>query len=112
MQFPIARPTEGVGEGPSNMRSNSCGRGALGVAVVGVGATTLAACGGGGELLSADDRNAAPSAIAQPVPASRAPAVAAADWPSYNRTLESDRFSPLAEIDRGNVAQLTVACTY
>jgi alcohol dehydrogenase (cytochrome c) len=38
--------------------------------------------------------------------------VAAADWPSYNRTLASDRFSPLAEIDRGNVAQLQVLCTY
>jgi alcohol dehydrogenase (cytochrome c) len=30
----------------------------------------------------------------------------------YNRTLAGDRFSPLAEIDRGNVARLRVACTY
>ena len=38
--------------------------------------------------------------------------VAAADWPSYNRTLAGDRFSPLDEIDQSNVAQLRVACTY
>jgi len=47
--------------------------------------------------------------------ASSAPAaenVAAADWPTYNRTLAGDRFSPLSEIDRSNVAQLRVACTY
>jgi alcohol dehydrogenase (cytochrome c) len=36
----------------------------------------------------------------------------AADWPSYNRTLAGDRFSPLAEIDRSNVGQLRIACTY
>ncbi len=37
---------------------------------------------------------------------------AAADWPSYNRTLPGDRFSPLAEINRSNVAQLKSVCTY
>ena len=36
----------------------------------------------------------------------------AADWPSYNRTLPGDRFSPLTEIDRSNVAQLKPVCTY
>ena len=45
-------------------------------------------------------------------PAAAAPDVVAADWPAYNRTLAGDRFSPLDEIDRGNVAQLRVACTY
>ena len=34
------------------------------------------------------------------------------DWPSYNRTLAGDRFSPLAEISRANVAQLHTVCTY
>jgi alcohol dehydrogenase (cytochrome c) len=53
-----------------------------------------------------------PAAGAAPPTASRAENVADADWPSYNRTLAGDRFSPLAEIDRGNVAQLRVACTY
>jgi PQQ-dependent dehydrogenase (methanol/ethanol family) len=34
------------------------------------------------------------------------------DWPSYNRTLTSERFSPLASIDISNVSKLKVACTY
>lgn len=41
-----------------------------------------------------------------------APARAAVDWPSYNRTLASDRYAPLAQIDRGNVKQLKALCTY
>ncbi len=40
------------------------------------------------------------------------PASAAGDWPSYNRTLAGDRFSPLTEIDRSNVAGLAQICTY
>ncbi|MDB5461507.1 MAG: hypothetical protein JWO72_3248 [Caulobacteraceae bacterium] len=35
-----------------------------------------------------------------------------ADWPSYNRTLTSERFSPLASIDTRNVGGLKIACTY
>jgi alcohol dehydrogenase (cytochrome c) len=34
------------------------------------------------------------------------------DWPSFNRTLAGDRFSPLTEIDRSNVAGLQQVCTY
>ena len=34
------------------------------------------------------------------------------DWPSYNKTLQSRRFSPLAQIDRDNVKSLHVVCTY
>jgi len=34
------------------------------------------------------------------------------DWPSYNRSLASDRFSPLASIDGGNVDRLKVLCSY
>jgi alcohol dehydrogenase (cytochrome c) len=34
------------------------------------------------------------------------------DWPSYNRTLAGDRFSPLAQIDRSNVASLQTICAY
>ncbi|MGD9541659.1 PQQ-binding-like beta-propeller repeat protein [Methylocystis sp.] len=33
-------------------------------------------------------------------------------WPSYNKTLASDRFSSLNEIDRENVSRLKVLCTY
>jgi PQQ-dependent dehydrogenase (methanol/ethanol family) len=55
---------------------------------------------------------AASAASSVPAAAPAAETVAAADWPLYNRTLAGDRFSPLAEIDRGNVAQLRVACRY
>src|SRR5215213_6071592 len=34
------------------------------------------------------------------------------DWPTFNRTLAGDRFSPLAEIDRSNVGKLSVVCRY
>jgi len=33
-------------------------------------------------------------------------------WLALGRTHRGDRFSPLDEIDRGNVAQLRVVCTY
>ncbi|HEX4997446.1 MAG TPA: PQQ-binding-like beta-propeller repeat protein [Terriglobia bacterium] len=37
---------------------------------------------------------------------------AGADWPMYNRDLAGTRFSPLTEIDTGNVAKLERAWTY
>jgi alcohol dehydrogenase (cytochrome c) len=40
------------------------------------------------------------------------PANAAGDWPSYNRTLTSERFADLSEINAGNVGRLKVVCTY
>ncbi len=40
------------------------------------------------------------------------PVAAADDWPSYNKTLTSNRFSPLAQINTGNVGRLKVICTY
>jgi alcohol dehydrogenase (cytochrome c) len=33
-------------------------------------------------------------------------------WPSYNKTLTSDRFSSLNEINRENAGRLKVLCTY
>ncbi|MDQ6768684.1 MAG: PQQ-binding-like beta-propeller repeat protein, partial [Gemmatimonadota bacterium] len=51
----------------------------------------------------------------QPQPAAPVvvmPVVNAGDWPSYNRTLPGDRFSPLAEINASNVAQLRTICAY
>jgi alcohol dehydrogenase (cytochrome c) len=47
------------------------------------------------------------SSVAVPVSAG-----ASLDWPSYNRTLTSERYSPLNQIDRGNVGTLRVLCTY
>jgi alcohol dehydrogenase (cytochrome c) len=44
--------------------------------------------------------------------ANPASSVAPGDWPTFNRTLAGDRFSPLTEIDRSNVARLRVVCNY
>jgi alcohol dehydrogenase (cytochrome c) len=48
-----------------------------------------------------------------PAPAAAPTAIADADeWPSYNRTLTSERFSPLDQINRQNVRSLRILCTY
>ncbi len=39
-------------------------------------------------------------------------AVSPADWRTYNRTFEGDRYSPLDQITATNVAQLRRVCTY
>jgi len=44
--------------------------------------------------------------------AAASPSSAAADWPSYNKTLTSERFSNLNQINTKNVAKLKVLCTY
>jgi alcohol dehydrogenase (cytochrome c) len=48
---------------------------------------------------------------AAPAPAAP-PSPAAADWPSYNKTLTSERFSDLSQINTKNVTKLKVLCTY
>src|SRR5271167_1998966 len=40
------------------------------------------------------------------------PPAAAGDWPSYNKTLTSERFSDLGQINTKNVGNLKVLCTY
>ncbi len=52
------------------------------------------------------------SAQGAPSPADRPVTPNAGDWPSYNRTLAGDRFSPLAGITPSNVARLARVCTY
>ena len=49
-----------------------------------------------------------------PSPAADAPSpsAAAGDWPSYNRTLTSERYSQLSQINTKNVGKLKVLCTY
>ncbi len=69
---------------------------------------SVSGCGSGTE--PAAQSRAAAAAPAAPAPVAQAPG--AADWPTYNRTLAGDRYSPLAEIDRSNVAQLKLVCTY
>jgi alcohol dehydrogenase (cytochrome c) len=54
---------------------------------------------------------AGPPAVA-PSPAATPPGREAADWPTYNRTLTSDRYSPLSQLDTKNVSELRVLCTY
>ena len=41
-----------------------------------------------------------------------APDASGDDWPSYNRTLTSERYSPLAEINAKTVGALKILCTY
>ena len=55
-----------------------------------------------------------PAAPTPELVAAAAPAGGAeqAEWPSYNRTLTSERYSPLDEINPATVAKLKVICTY
>jgi alcohol dehydrogenase (cytochrome c) len=63
--------------------------------------------------------------VTQSTPAGAVPATPAAtpvkiaaigtgskDWPSYNKTLTSERYSDLAEITKANAGDLSVLCTY
>jgi len=59
--------------------------------------------------LNPDYKGAAAAAPALPPAAADA---VGADWPSYNRTLASERFAPLAEINAGTVGRLKVLCVY
>jgi alcohol dehydrogenase (cytochrome c) len=51
---------------------------------------------------------AAPQSSGAPVP----PPAAAGDWPSYNKTLTTERYSELSQINTNNVGKLKVLCTY
>ncbi len=52
------------------------------------------------------------SAAAPASPPDQTPGATADDWPSYNKTLTSNRFSALDQINRSNVGGLRVLCTY
>src|SRR5215472_2786639 len=101
---------------------------ALGTEVVGGGITSSLADVAGIEVGIGDLRGAvlsllAPAgavatetnpnyrSVAASAPAAPSSA-AAADWPSYNKTLTSERFSDLSQINTKNVAKLKVLCTY
>ena len=47
-----------------------------------------------------------------PAASSTQTGIAPGDWPSFNRTLAGDRFSPLKQIDGSNVASLQQICAY
>ena len=53
------------------------------------------------------------AAVAASAPAATAtPNAASGDWPSYNKTLTSERYSQLSQINTKNVGKLKVLCTY
>jgi alcohol dehydrogenase (cytochrome c) len=58
------------------------------------------------------DYKAAAAVTKSPAANVQAAGTAAGDWPSYNRTLTSERFSPFAQINTKNVSKLKVLCTY
>jgi alcohol dehydrogenase (cytochrome c) len=59
------------------------------------------------------EQNAANKGAPAPTSAvATAPAGAAGDWSSYNKTLTSERFSDLSQINTQNVGKLKVLCTY
>ncbi len=53
----------------------------------------------------------APGAALTPLPKPLAPDTGR-DWPSYNKTLTSNRFSALDQLNRTTVAKMKVLCTY
>ena len=55
---------------------------------------------------------AEPSASTAPASSQGAPGATEGDWPSYNRTLTSDRFSALSQINSKNADKLKILCTY
>jgi alcohol dehydrogenase (cytochrome c) len=61
--------------------------------------------------LTTEENAAYKGAPARAAAAGAAPAGAAADWPSYNKTLTSERFSDLSQINTQNVSKLKVLCT-
>jgi alcohol dehydrogenase (cytochrome c) len=61
------------------------------------------------ELNSASKTEAA---AARPAVETSSPDATAGDWPSYNRTLTSERYSQLGQINTKNVGRLKVLCTY
>ena len=67
-----------------------------------------------GSLTTESNTSYSGTAALEPSPPADAATSGAADqdWPSYNRTLSSDRFSPLTQINTKNVQQLKVLCTY
>jgi alcohol dehydrogenase (cytochrome c) len=61
--------------------------------------------------LNAAYKAAEPVAPSPPAEAP-SPSAASGDWPSYNKTLTSERYSELDQINTQNVGKLKVLCTY
>jgi len=52
------------------------------------------------------------AAASSPAAEASPPITAAGDWPSYNKTLTSERYSQLSQINTKNAGKLKVLCTY
>ena len=52
------------------------------------------------------------TALVVPLSPALAQAPVSADWPSYNRTLTSERFSPLTALNRSNAAGIAEVCRF
>ncbi len=50
--------------------------------------------------------------LALPVPTAAEGQASADEWPTYNKTLTSERYAPLSQIDVNNVGRLKILCTY
>ena len=61
--------------------------------------------------LAATSKDAGAAALSHSF-AAPLPNVSSGDWPSYNKTLTSERYSQLGQINRKNVGNLKVLCTY
>jgi alcohol dehydrogenase (cytochrome c) len=88
------------------MRQRIIWAASLPIAMLACGGCGQGAGGNGGEKAA----SAAPAASQKTQsPTDKTPP---GDWPAYNRTLSGDRFSPLAQIDKSNVAKLQSVCSY
>jgi alcohol dehydrogenase (cytochrome c) len=58
------------------------------------------------------EQNPAFKAAATPLSSAAPPPSASGDWSSYNKTLTSERFADLGQINTKNLDKLKVLCTY
>jgi alcohol dehydrogenase (cytochrome c) len=74
---------------------------------------TVRSSGNPAGTLTVETNPAAP-AVSTDVAAATKPddSIAPGDWPSYNRTLASSRYAPLADLNNQNVQNLKVICSY
>ena len=66
----------------------------------------------GGTATTESNANYKSAGSVASAPSGEATAATSGDWPSYNRTLDSDRYSQLNQINAKNVEKLKVQCTY
>jgi PQQ-dependent dehydrogenase (methanol/ethanol family) len=85
--------------------------GALGIGLVAALSTALSGQPAGPDWHRSDAARAQMDVdVVDLPPQVQPPAPGDTDWPSYNRTLEGERYSPLSAIDAASVGQLEEAC--